>query len=177
MRHLVEKWDAYTVDRVKLSKTVISDEELKTDEYRIVIGGCIFNKKNQMLIQKRQSTKKTWANMWDISVSGSAISGETSAEAAQREIKEELGLDFSLKGQLPQLSVSFTKGFEDYYLIEEDVNINEVVLQVEEVQDVKWATLEEIRKMMEIGDFIPYHEHLISLLFEMKTTYGSYKYE
>lgn len=174
---MVEEWDVYTVDRVKLDKTVTTDQELGPGEYRIVIGGCVFNSKNQLLVQKRQTDKKTWPNYWDISVSGSVISGETSAEGAKREFEEELGLSFDLVGQLPQFSVSFFGGFEDYYLIEADIDLADVVLQEEEVQDVAWMTQAEIEALMETGEFIPYHGHLIGLLFEMKTKYGSFKRE
>lgn len=174
---MLEKWDVYSVDRKKLAKTVTSDDELLKNEYRIIIGVCVFNSSNQLLIQQRQSCKKTWPNMWDITASGSVISGETSSEAVARELREELGLDISFKDMLPQMSVGFSKGFEDYYFVEADVDINQMVLQKEEVQDVKRATLEEVKDLMHQGLFIPYHEHLIGLCFEMKTVYGSYKYE
>ncbi|MFW3577658.1 NUDIX hydrolase [Vagococcus fluvialis] len=174
---MTEKWDVYTVDRVKTGKTVTSGLDLKKGEYRIVIGACIFNSQNQLLVQKRQTDKKTWPNYWDISVSGSVISGETSSEGVKREITEELGLHFDIENMLPQLSINYNGGFEDYYLIEEDVNLADVVIQEEEVQEVAWMTLAEIYQLIEKEEFIPYHAHLIGLLFEMKTNYGSYKRE
>ena len=174
---LTEKWDVYTVDRVKTGKTVTSGLDLNDGEFRIVIGACIFNSKNQMLVQKRQTDKRTWPNYWDISVSGSVISGETSSQGVKREIKEELGLSFDIEGILPQLSINYNGGFEDYYLIEEDVELSDVVIQEEEVQEVAWMSLDEIYELIEKDIFIPYHAHLIGLLFEMKTTYGSYKRE
>lgn len=177
MRALSEKWDVYSVDRIKLAKTVTSDNELLDDEYRIVVGVCIFNSSNQLLIQQRQSSKKNWANMWDITASGSVISGETSSEAATRELKEELDIAISFDNKLPQLSISFTKGFEDYYFIEADIKLDTITYQKEEVKNARWASLEEVNEMMDQGLFIPYHKHLIALCFEMKTVYGSYKYE
>ena len=174
---MVEKWDVYSVDRVKLNKTVTSDQELGEGEYRIVIGGCVFNSKNQLLTQKRQTDKKSWPNYWDISVSGSVISGESSSEGAKREFEEELGLTFDIAGSLPQFSVSFFGGFEDYYIIEQDIDLDDIILQEEEVQDVAWMSLEEIQGLMAKDEFIPYHGHLIALLFEMKTKYGSFKRE
>ena len=174
---MVETWDVYSVDRQKLNKTVTSGLDLLEGEYRIVIGACIFNSKNQLLVQKRQTDKKTWPNYWDISVSGSVISGETSSQGVKREIQEELGLSFDIEGMLPQLSINYNRGFEDYYVIEADVDLADVVIQEEEVQDVAWMSLDEINKLIEKDIFIPYHSHLIGLLFEMKTYYGSYKRE
>ena len=174
---MVETWDVYSVDRQKLNKTVTSGLDLLDGEYRIVIGACIFNSKNQLLVQKRQTDKKTWPNYWDISVSGSVISGETSSQGVKREIQEELGLTFDMEGMLPQLSINYNRGFEDYYVIEADVDLADVVIQEEEVQYVAWMSLDEINELIEKDIFIPYHSHLIGLLFEMKTYYGSYKRE
>ncbi|MBO0475836.1 NUDIX domain-containing protein [Vagococcus sp. DIV0080] len=174
---MVEKWDIYDVDHVKTGKVISKNEPRNKEEYRIVIGACIFNTKGQLLVQKRQTDKQSWPNYWDISVSGSVISGETSSEGAKRELQEELGLTFDIVGQLPQLSVSFEGGFEDYYLIEADVDLNDVVIQEEEVQEVAWMTLAEINELIAQDIFIPYHHHLISLFFEMKTAYGSYRVE
>lgn len=170
-----EKWDVLSVNREFLGKTVESDQELQDGEYRLVVGACIFNSKNQLLIQKRQTDKKSWPNYWDISASGSAIAGETSNQGIIREIKEELGLDLPLLDVLPQLSVNFAKGFQDYYLIEKDVALEDIVIQEEELQEVKWATLEEIKELIDKEQFVTYHTHLISLFFEMKSNYGSFK--
>lgn len=65
----------------------------------------IFNQKGEMLIQQRQSTKKDWADMWDVTVGGSAIAGETSRMAAEREVAEEIGIQLSL--DRPALTIHF----------------------------------------------------------------------
>ena len=49
-----------------------------------------------------------------------------------------------------------------------DVDINSLSLQYEEVKAVKWATLDEILQMIKSGEFIPYHESFIELLFYLK---------
>lgn len=174
---MIEKWDVYSVDRMKLNKKVSSDSELKCGEYRLVVGACIFNTKNELLVQKRQKDKKSWADYWDISVSGSVIFGETSSEGMMREIKEELGLVIDIKNRLPQLSINFTNGFEDYYIIESDFDIAQMTIQEEEIQEVAWMSLAKIKDLMKKNQFISYHQHLIELFFEMKTQYGSYKIE
>lgn len=172
---MTEEWDVLSVSRELLGETVQSDEELKQNEYRLVVGACIFNSKNQLLIQKRQSDKKSWPDYWDISAAGSAIAGESSNQAIIREVKEELGLNLPLLEVLPQLSVNFTKGFQDYYLVEKDLELEDIVIQEEEVQDVKWASQDEIMDLINKEQFVTYHTHLIGLFFEMKSKYGSFK--
>ena len=59
------------------------------------------------------------------------------------------------------------------YLIKREVDISSLTLEYEEVEAVKWASLDEILSMMEDGTFIPYQKHLISLFFDMKERYGA----
>ena len=114
----MERWDIYTADRVKTGRTWPRGTELKDGDYHLVVHVCLFNEQGQMLIQQRQPFKEGWPNMWDLSVGGSATTGDTSQTAAERELFEELGLSLSFEGRRPQLTVPFEVGFDDYYLIE-----------------------------------------------------------
>jgi len=93
--------------------------------------------------------------MWDVTVGGSAIAGDTSQTAAERELFEEIGYKMNLSKIRPHLTMNFEVGFDDYYLVETEVEIETLKLQFEEVQSVKWATKNEIIAMMDNGDFIP----------------------
>ncbi len=126
-----------------------------------------------MLIQKRQTFKEGWPDRWDLTVGGSAVSGESSEEAAERELFEELGISVSLRNVRPHMTLYFERGFDDYYLIEKDVLLSSLKFQEEEVQDAKWADRSEILKMIRSGEFIPYYESLISFIFDQRKHYGS----
>lgn len=143
--------------------------------YHLVVHACVFNSKGEMLIQQRQPFKSGWSNMWDITVGGSAIFGETSQIAVERELFEEIGLKMNFQNIQPHLTINFDVGFDDIYLIEKEIDINDLVLQYEEVQQVKWATEEEIFKKIDDGVFIPYHKSLIQLLFDMRKQYGCHQ--
>ena len=168
----MEYWDIYDVNRVKTGKTMVRGSEFADDAYHLVVHVCIFNSNDEMLIQQRQPFKDGWPNMWDLTVGGSAIVGDTSQKAAEREVAEELGLEINLSGIRPHLTVNFDRGFDDIYLIEDDVDITKLQLQPEEVQAVKWAKREEILKMIEKGEFIPYYPDLINLFFRIRKKYG-----
>lgn len=151
-----EVWDVYTKDRIKTGRFHIRGNKMQEGDYRLAVHICIFNSNNELLIQKRQSTKKDWANMWDLSAAGSAIAGDTSSKAAEREVFEELGLKIDLSNIRPFFTINFPEGFDDYYLIKQDFNISEIIIQEEEVQEVKWARKEEVLELYEKGEFIPY---------------------
>ena len=113
--------------------------------------------------------------MWDITVGGSATMGDSSQDAAEREVLEEIGLKLDLQGVRPHLTVNFDKGFDDIYLIEKEVDIDALTLQESEVQRVKWANIEEIFAMLDSGEFIPYYKSLIQLLFDTRKKYGAHE--
>ena len=170
----MELWDIYDKDRVKTGKTMVRGSGFAPDCYHMVVHVCIFNSKGEMLIQQRQPFKEGFPNLWDVTVGGSATMGDSSQDAAEREVFEEIGLKLNLQKVRPYLTVNFDKGFDDFYLIERDVDIATLTLQESEVQRVKWATIEEIFAMLDTGEFIPYYKSLIQLLFDARKKYGAH---
>ena len=168
----MEVWDVYDEYRQITGKIVKRGEKLEPREFHLVVHVCLFNTKEEMLIQKRHPAKDIFPNRWDVTVGGSAHAGETSQEAATRELFEEIGLHLDLSGIRPHITMNFESGFDDFYLIIKDLNISNLQLQVEEVQEVKWANKKEIERMIDTKDFCPYHKEIISMLFAIRNTYG-----
>lgn len=173
----MELWDVYNVERTKTGKTMVRGEAFPKGDYHLVVHACIFNTKGEMLIQQRQPFKSGWSNMWDITVGGSAIRGDTSQTAIEREIFEEIGLEIDLQSVRPHLTINFDVGFDDVYLIEKDIDISNLKLQYEEVQQVKWATIDEIFQKIDDGTFIPYYKSLIQFFFDNRKKYGAHQYD
>ncbi len=169
----MEFFDVYNSDRTKTGLKCERGGEMPSGGYRLVVHICIFNSKDEMLIQKRQSCKHAFPYMWDLSAGGSVISGETSAEGAERETLEELGLKTDLGKKMPCLTFFCENIFDDYYIINKDIDLDELTLQESEVSDVKWASLEEIMEKINKGVFVPYKESFIKLLFELKDSRGA----
>ncbi len=164
----MEIFDLYTEDRVKTDRTMVRGEPTPEGYYRLVVHVCIFDPEGRMLIQQRQPFKEGWSNFWDVSVGGSAVAGDSSRSAAERETREELGLAIDLRNVRPTLTIDWEHGFDDYYVLTQQVDLASLRLQYEEVQRVAWATEEEILRMIDDGRFIPYDRHLIGLLFSRR---------
>ncbi len=169
----MELWDIYDTNRIPSGELMVRGDEVKEGRYHLVVHVCIFSSLRKMLIQKRQSFKEGWPGRWDITVGGSALSGESSQDAAERELFEELGINHSFQDIRPYLTINFKRGFDDYYLLEQDVDISSLKLQEEEVEDARWATMEEIFELIRKDEFIPYYESLIHFLFDQRKHYGS----
>ena len=170
----MELFDLYTADRVKMNRTMVRGEPVPEGCYRIVVHVCIFDPEGRMLIQQRQPFKDGWSNMWDITVGGSAVAGDTSRTAAERETREEIGLSIDLTDVRPSLTLYWEHGFDDYYLLTRELDPASLHLQYEEVQTVRWADREEILRMIDDGEFIPYEKGLIDLLFFQRNHRGAH---
>ncbi len=170
-----ELWDAYDADRNLTGETLRRGDPVPEGRYHLVIHVCIFNKKNELLVQQRQPWKKGWPNMWDVSVGGSAVCGDDSRTAAMREVREELGISMDLTKMRPRFSINFPRGFDDFYLVEQEVDTDTLKLQEEEVRAARWVSREEALHMVDTGEMIPYF--FLEQLFDMHSGYGTrYRY-
>ena len=163
----MELWDLYTHDRRKTGETMVRGGEVPAGRYRLLVHVCIFNTRGELLIQRRQPHKQGWSGLWDLTVGGSVIAGETTAEGAERETREEIGLSLSFADARPTVTLPFSRGFDDFYSVTMDVDPAALTLQESEVAEVRYATLPEICAMIDSGEFIPYLKDFISVLFHL----------
>ena len=170
----MELFDLYTAEREKTGKTMVRGEPTPEGYYRMVVHVCIFDGEGRMLIQQRQPFKHGWSNLWDITVGGCAVAGDSSRAAAERETREEIGLEIDLSGVRPALTLNWEHRFDDYYLVTREVDPESLRLQYEEVQAVRWATRDEIMRLIDDGKFIPYEKSLIDLLFFQRNHRGAH---
>ncbi len=167
----IELWNVYDRDRNLTDRIHRRGEALKEGDYHLIIHLCIFNSKGELLIQRRQPWKKGWPNMWDLSVGGSALIGEDSREAAEREAKEELGIDIDLTEYRPKFTINFPRGFDDYWMIEKDIPLEDFKLQEEEVSEVRWVNKEQLQELVDKGMFIKYF--FIDKIFELRNYHSA----
>lgn len=171
----MEKLDLYDINKSRTGEILERGKDIPKDRYRLVVHILVFNSKGEMLIQQRVSTKSKYPNKWDISVGGCVKSGETSFEGAERELSEELGLKVDFSHKVPNISINFKTGFDDYYVVFSDIDSKDIVFQKEEVQTVKWANKEEIKKLLADGEFIGYRPALVDFWFDLaRKEYGSF---
>lgn len=161
----MEKWDLYTKDRQRTGLFHERGTPMAKGYYRLVVHVCVFNRRGELLIQKRHPEKGVWPGFWDLSAGGSAIAGDTSASAASRELYEELGIEHSFEAENAIFTVHFDEGFDDYYLMYSEADPATLRLQAEEVTEVRFATKSEVMALLDRGEFIPYQRPLLELLF------------
>lgn len=113
------------------------------------VAVAIVNSKNEVLLSKR-AEGRTNAGAWEM-CGGHVIAGESSSGAITREIEEELGL--KRKGELTLLDKDF-KGKDssahylvDRYMLMQDVDISKLKLQEEEVSEVKFVNIDDVKEI------------------------------
>lgn len=168
----MELVDLYDENRLPLGRTAERSAPKGPGEYRMVVHVCVFDRRGRLLIQQRAPEKFIFPNLWDVSVGGGVDAGETSRQGAEREFREELGAPLDLSGLRPSVTVNFGGGFDDFYILTKDLNLEKLTLQKEEVRAVRWAGLEEILDMLGQGTFIPYPKGFLRFLFDMREQFG-----
>lgn len=113
----------------------------------------IINSRNKILIQKRSPQKRNSPNVWAMT-GGSVIKGETSLQTIERETKEELGISLNMKDIRLMKQYKTGTVLLDTYLIKQDVDLKDVVMQEEEVCEVKWATYKEVEDIFNNNQFM-----------------------
>lgn len=165
----MEFWDVYDKNRKSRGHKIMrgGDKRLRAGEYHLTAHVCIFSTDGRMLLQRRANFKGTWGGLWDITAGGSVLAGENTAEGAERELFEELGIVASFTDATPFMTLYHGDCISDYFILKSDVDIATVSMQSTEVQDVKYATRDEVMALLRGGGFLPYKESFINLLFDL----------
>lgn len=126
---------------------------LAPGDYHLVVSIWIRGTNGQWLIQKRADTVKLAPGMW-ANTAGAAQAGETSREAAAREVHEELGLPVEPSALTFLWRYRGRDFFTDIYELICDADIAALRLQVSEVADARWVTTAQLRAMLADGAFL-----------------------
>ena len=144
----------------------------------------IYNDKKEILFQRRCAFKDLGSNRLDMSCGGHLNAGETSIEAALRELKEELNLTIDPKELHYVMTVKriFEKGqvkdreFNDVYLLKTTKTLSEFKMQKEELSELMFLSVEQWERLLKYQskDFLPYPIEQNFLIYYLKTKEKSY---
>ena len=109
----------------------------------------IFNKKNEILLQKRAKDKMLWPLVWEATCSSHPLENKTYEEAGKKRLKQELGFSCPLKlvDKFIYQSSCGKVGAENEVcgLLKGEYN-GDVKADSQEVAEWKWVSLLELRK-------------------------------
>ena len=156
-----ELWDVYTIDRKLTGKTFIRGEQSKLadDEFHLWVMVWIKNPKTgKYLVSQRAADKDTDPLKWE-TVAGHSIAGDTSLDAALREVYEEVGIALKPEdAKILATKVAMTidgrrhNWIRDSFYFETTIEPDLNKATTNEVIQTKWLTFDEIKEMYERGE-------------------------
>lgn len=138
-------------------------------DYHLVVEIFVTTPDKRLLLTKRHPDKP-FGDSWEIT-GGSAVAGEDSLTAAQRELSEETGIN------LPKSAFEFRKthvgnhAIYHFYHAEADISVDDIVLQENETVDARIVTAEEFKQLATDGEICEPVEkrHYNDILKELET--------
>ena len=137
--------DLYDKYSNKTDKTYRKGDLIPEGYYPMVVMVVIRNSNGEFLMQKRTQNK---GGDWGVT-GGHPKSGETPIEGIITEVKEELGLDFSNENFILYDYGCDGKDCYKMYFVNKDINLNDITIQKEELSEVKWFSMDELKHMVE----------------------------
>ncbi len=125
--------------------------------HKAIVVQIISTDNKRVLLQKRSANKRMWPNLWDVSSGGHVLTGELGYQAGIREAKEELGVDLK-RDELEFIGATTSENiqkdiinrhYNEYYIVHKDIDLNDITIQEDEVQEVKWFNVEELKKRVD----------------------------
>ena len=159
----MEFWDLYTRDRQPTGETHIRGEKLPPARYHLVVHVWIKNSRGEWLISQRSASRPTFPLKWE-SVGGSVTAGEDSQTGALREAKEEVGVDLDpALGKLVNSTIrDHFQDIKDDWVFLYDGEISLANATTDEVADMRWMTVAEIRRLYDTGELV----HTLGYFFD-----------
>lgn len=138
-------------------KIATREECHKNGYWHRAVYAFVIDSNGRILLQKRSGNKKLLPNLWDVTAGGHVDSGEFGIQALIRETKEELGIQISaedIKYIAGSTSVNIqgdiiNKHYNECYLITKNIDISDIIVQKEEVEEVKYFSRDELIKRID----------------------------
>jgi isopentenyldiphosphate isomerase len=141
-----------------MAKIVIVDEndnmigikeksEVNPTDIGRVTGLWVVNSKNEVLISKRNMTKKFSPGCWEPAVAGTVEEGESYEDNMYKEAEEELGITGVVFQKWTKLRISSDhEYFVQIYKATLDWEINRFKPEMQEFDEIKWIDFDELAK-------------------------------
>ena len=140
-----EKRDLYDKNSQPTGQTYFKGDAIPEGVYPMVVMICIQNSQGKFLMQKRVPEK---GGDWGVT-GGHPKAGESPEQGMVTEVMEELGVDIS--GIPLEVFSEGCDGVDCYkmYYLKYDLDLTKIVIQIEELTEVRWFSMQELQEMVD----------------------------
>lgn len=161
-----EVWDILDESCRPTGRTTLRGNYVfKKGEYHLVVHIWIVSPTGDFLIQRRSESKKLMPGEW-AATGGAAKSGETSFDAASRELYEELGIESDKKTLKFMARIKRRNSFLDVWVIKTDIPADKLTLQQSEVAEAKWVSGQTLKNMISNNQYHNYGNEYFSVVLD-----------
>ena len=153
---MAELWDVLDENGNAAGRVHERGKPMRKGEYHLTVYVWIENDSGEYLISQR-SPNKLFPNIWECT-GGNAVAGDDSLTTALKETNEELGIVLEPRNgrmikHLSRHCNVCNDCLADVWLFRQNVDISTVTLAPDETCDAKWASCDEINRMIDEGTF------------------------
>lgn len=147
----MEYWDLLDKKGNPIGKTHLRGVPIPRGLYHRIVSVWTVDETNRLLVTLRAAEKESYPLYWE-NTAGSVLAGESSRDAAVRELREETGL-MANAADLKLLHSHFgNTTLWDTYFLRGCFRDSRIVLQPGETVDARWCTTEELEEMIFRGE-------------------------
>lgn len=161
----MERWDLLDAQGRATGRTIVRGERLLPGQYHLVVHIWVVDSRGRLLIQKRASNLRLMPGVW-AATGGSAVAGEGSADAARRELAEELGIHTAPQEMQYLGRLRRRNSHCDLWMLQADVPVEELHLQKEEVARAMWVSWNRLMDMVHQRRFHNYGRPYFQWLYQ-----------
>ena len=185
---IMEYIDILNENGVKTGEILSRDETHRRGEWHRSVIAVIVDENNKVLMQQRSELKQKFPGLWDLSMAGHIRSGEYALESLNRELNEEVG--YMMRRNMQIRECRFISSFKNihHYIEKDGTSIDEksfyelfvifveskdfnIIFNDKEVQDIKWMSYFEVKKLQQENKLHPRTEWVEEVFEYLKNLY------
>lgn len=151
----MEIWDAYTVDRQATGQQLSRGQVIPAGLFHLVVDILVQHQDGEVLLMQRSHDRAGYPGYYEASAGGSVLSGETTREAARRELYEETGVEAHDLVLIDQKRFDQDQCLFDFFLAKTTVDKDSIKLQEGETIGYRWLNLGDLEDFLAEHSIIP----------------------
>src|SRR3989338_5086488 len=131
-----------------------------------IVHVYVFNSQGELALQRRSAQCDYCPLHFGTSAAGHVSSGETYEQAAQRELKEELGINVPLQFLGKEYYTEDPRGVMKFISVYRAEYDGDLPFDPKEVESVRWLSLNRVRALLKAGEpFAPQLAYMLKKFF------------